>query len=175
MHKESIFTALLAAAAFLKYPIGDVAAQALELATAKPESLIRKALLVEESRSSRLEREATLQALVKQLARLLPVLAQVRGQHVQITGHEHRLQVAGRDLVTTTKHVSRNTITPDGRHVTIEQRAQLQAVSASLPVGSAARMLSQISSVPIGCCKDPTREHRKVILLITSTEKTEGR
>ncbi len=158
MKTASIFATLLAAAAFLKHPLRDVAtqavkdayaavkahlqkrfadkpgaAQALELATAKPESLLRKALLVEESAPYALDRDAELQALATRLATVLPVSAEVT-QSVSVAGQGNRVQVAGRDLVTTVKRISRNTITPDARHVTAEQRVQLQAVIAEVAV-----------------------------------------
>jgi hypothetical protein len=85
MQTESIFSTLLAAAAFLKHAVQGVASQAvrdaygaaktylrkkfaanpdaaraLELATEKPESLIRKALLVEDSALSALDRDSEL-------------------------------------------------------------------------------------------------------------------
>lgn len=85
MQTETILATLLAAAAFLKRSDQDMvadsigaaydavkahlwkkfdpnadAARALELAIAKPESLIRKALLVEESASSGLEHDPEL-------------------------------------------------------------------------------------------------------------------
>ena len=137
MQTESILSTLLAAAAFLKHAVQDVASQsvrdayeaakaylrkkfssnpgathALELATAKPESLIRKALLAEESASSELHHDPELGRLAVNLAALLPPSAEKVSQTVQVTGHRNVVQVAGRDFIRTDKLVRRNTITP---------------------------------------------------------------
>jgi hypothetical protein len=137
MQTESIFSTLLAAAAFLKHAVQDVASQsvrdayeaaktylrkkfrsnpgatqALELATAKPESLIRKALLAEESTFSGLDHDPELGRLVENLAALLPPAAERVSQTVEVTGHRNVVQVAGRDFIRTDKLVRRNTITP---------------------------------------------------------------
>jgi hypothetical protein len=157
MQPESIFSTLLAAAAFLKHAIQDLASEsvrdayeaakaylykkigtnpdatrALELATAKPESLIRKALLVEESASSDLDRDPELTLLIKRLAALLPPSAERVSQTVQVTGHRNVVQVAGRDFIQTDKLVRRNTITPDERHLTVEQRERIRQMGGEL-------------------------------------------
>lgn len=154
MQTESIFSTLLSAAAFLKHAVQDVASQsvrdsyeaaktylrkkfstnpdatrALELATEKSESLPRKALLVEESASSGLDRDPELARLIEILAALLPAPDMV-SQNVRVTGQRNIVQVAGRDLIQTEKLVRRNTITPDERHLTVEQRErELQVAS----------------------------------------------
>lgn len=158
MQTETILATLLAAAAFLKRPLGDVAIQAirdgyealkthlrrkleakpdamdaLELATEKPESLIRRALLAEECAALELEKDDELRALSAKLAALLPVSTGAI-QDVRVTGDRNRVQVAGRDLVTTTKHVTRNAITPNARHITVEQGEQLKTVIGELAV-----------------------------------------
>jgi len=51
---------------------------------------------------------------------------------IRVAGHGNRIQVAGRDPITTTKHISRNAITPDDRHLTGEQKVQVQAVLGEL-------------------------------------------
>jgi hypothetical protein len=157
MQTESIFSTLLAAAAFLKRAVQDVASQsvrdayeaakaylrkkfgtnpdadrALELATSKPESLIRKALLAEESASSNLDRDPELARLIENLAALLPPLADRVSQSVRVTGHRNIVQVAGRDLIQTEKFVRRNTITPNERHLTVEQRERIREVAGEL-------------------------------------------
>jgi hypothetical protein len=156
MQTESIFATLLAAAAFLKHPVQDVAAEsikdaytaakkylrqkfgedseaadALELATAKPESLMRKALLAEESALADLERDAELARLIEHLAALLPPTNDVH-QNVRVVGDGNRVQVAGRDLIHTEKLVRRNTITPDERHLSVEQRDRLRDVAGEI-------------------------------------------
>lgn len=157
MQTETILATLLTAAAFLKKPVQDMvtdsirtaydatkahlrkkfgegseAANALEMATAKPESLIRKALLVEESASSGLGADAVLHGLIERLSSLLPASVQVTGPGVQVSGCRNVVQVAGRDLIHTAKHIQRNAITPDERHLSVEQREQIQAVIGEL-------------------------------------------
>lgn len=156
MPTESIFSTLLAAGAFLKHATQDVISQsvrdayeaaktylrkkintnpdatrALELATDKPESLARKALLAEESASSGLERDPELARLIENLAVLLPAPDMV-SQNVRVTGQRNIVQVAGRDLIQTEKLVRRNTITPDERHLTAEQRERIREVAGEL-------------------------------------------
>lgn len=156
MQTESIITTLLAAAAFLKHPVEEVAGQAirdayeaarsylrkklgadskaanaLEFATVKPESLLRKAVLAEVWTSSALAADVELARLIERLAALLPS-RDVVGQNVEVGGRGNRVQVAGRDLIHTEKIVRRNTITPDERHLTIEQRDRLRDVVADL-------------------------------------------
>lgn len=157
MQTEFIFSTLLAAAAFLKHAVQDVSSQsvrdayevakaylrkkfssnpgathALELATAKPESLIRKALLAEESMSSGLDHDPELDRLVEKLATLLPPPADRVSQTVRVTGHRNVVQVAGRDFIHTEKLVHRNTITPDERHLSAEQRKRIRDVAGEL-------------------------------------------
>jgi hypothetical protein len=157
MQTETIFARLLAAAAFLKDPVQDLATaslrdaydsakaylrkrfgegsevtKALDLATAKPDSLIRRALLVEESASSALETDTVLRELIERLSSLLPSSAQIERASVRVSGNGNRVQVVGRDLIHTTKHVQRNTITPDERHLSVDQREQVQSVLAEL-------------------------------------------
>ena len=157
MQTETILATLLTAAAFLKKPVQDMvtdsiraaydatkahlrkrfgesseAANALEMATAKPESLIRKALLVEESASSGLSTDAVLHGLIERLSSLLPASVRDTGPCVRVSGSGNSVQVAGRDLIHTAKHIQRNTITPDERHLSVEQRDQLQSVISEL-------------------------------------------
>ena len=157
MQTETILATLLTAAAFLKKPVQDMvtdsiraaydatkahlrrkfgesseAANALDMATAKPESLIRKALLVEESASSGLSTDAVLHGLIERLSSLLPASVQVTGPRVRVSGSGNSVQVAGRDLIHTAKHIQRNAITPDARHLSVEQREQIQSVIGEL-------------------------------------------
>jgi hypothetical protein len=157
MQTESIFSTLLAGTAFLKHPIQGVASQAvrdayeaakgylrtklsthpdaahaLEMATEKPESLIRKALLVEESAASGVNRDSELVRLIENLAALLPPPSETGNQNVRVSGDRNIVQVAGRDLIRTEKLVRRNTITPDERHLTVEQRERIRAVAGEL-------------------------------------------
>src|SRR5437868_972129 len=115
MQTEAIIGTLLAAAACLKRPVQEMVSQslndayetvqaylrrklgpnphavdALDLATEKPESLIRKALFVEESDSANLADDAELARLIDQLAALLPLSAGASSPSVQINGHSNR-------------------------------------------------------------------------------------
>ena len=156
MQLEAIITHLLAAAAFLKRPFqsaatesvkdlyeaikthlrkkfgaASAAAQALELATAKPESLMRKALLAEETAAAVLETDSDLARLVERLTGLMPQSAR---PEVHIAGNSNHVQVAGRDLIRTERIVYRNAITPDERHLSLEQRQHVRAMLAELAV-----------------------------------------
>lgn len=153
MQTEFIITTLLDAAAFLKHPLeglavqavrdayvaaktylkqklgkGSEAAKALELATEKPESLMRKAVLAEECAAVSFECDAALMRLIDGLAEVLPRLTSPASQNVEVSGRGNRVEVAGRDLIRTEKIVRRNTITLDARHLTVEQRDRLRRV-----------------------------------------------
>lgn len=152
MHTESIITTLLAAAAFLKHPIQEVAGQsihdayeaaksylwkklgpdskaanALEFATAKPESLLRKAVLAEIWTAHDFAGDAEFVSRIEKLATLLPA-RELAAHDVKVSGRGNRVQLAGRDLIHTERIVRRNTITPDERHLTVEQRDRLRSV-----------------------------------------------
>ena len=157
MQTEPIISTLLAAAAFLKHAVQDVASQsiqdaygaaksylkkqfganpdaarALEMASAKPKSLIRKALLAEECDDLDLGRDAELARLIENLAALLPSSAGPVRQSVRVTGDGNTVQVAGRDLIHTSKLIRRNAITPDERHLTTEQREHVRQLVGEL-------------------------------------------
>ena len=164
MQTKTIIGRLLAAAAFLKKPAQEIASQAikdayratkahlqkmlsanpdavdaLDLATEKPESLVRKALLVEESASVDLAGDAELARLIRELAELLSLSGEMVAQNVRVTGRENRVQVAGRDLINTEKFIERNAITPDERHLTVEQKEELQSLISELAARLAGR------------------------------------
>ena len=157
MQTEPIISTLLAAAAFLKHAVQDVASQsirdgyaaaksylqkkfapnpdaarALEMATAKPESLIRKALLAEECDDLDLGHDTELARLIENLAALLPPSAGLVRQSVLVTGDGNMVQVAGRDLIHTSELIRRNTITPDERHLTTEQREHVRQLVSKI-------------------------------------------
>lgn len=152
MNTESIVSVVLAAAAVLKEPATVVASQAvkdlyeaakyylrrkfasmpaaaeaLEFATAKPQSPARKAALLEEAEPAELERDAELTSLVSRLETLLP-----RGAPpsvtAYVTGTRNQVNVAGGDLTVTSRLVQRNVITPDDRHLAREQRTRLRTL-----------------------------------------------
>ncbi len=153
MNTEAIISTVLSAAAFLQEPIRALAsqslrdvyeatkyylrrkfgphpeaAQALDLATEKPASAARKALLVEESEPANLPADPDLVRLIEQLAGLMPARAEGARQFVTVEGTSNQVQVAGRDLIVAAHHVSRNEITPDDRHLAREQRSALLRV-----------------------------------------------
>ncbi len=153
MNPEAIITTLLAAAAFLKKPVQDIAVQSikdvyeaaryylrkkfgehtdaakvLDLATEKPESQLRKAVLVEETTTAGLHHDTELVRLAAELARLLPSRKDTAAQCVQVEGVRNRVTVAGRDVINAERVVQRNNITPDERHITSEQRERVRAV-----------------------------------------------
>jgi hypothetical protein len=153
MNTESIITTVLSAAGFLQEPLRALAsqslrdvyaatkyylrrkfsahpeaAQALDLATEKPSSAARKALLVEESEPANLSADPDLVRLIEQLACLMPARAEATRQFVTVEGTRNQVQVAGRDLIVAAHHVSRNEITPDDRHLAREQRTALRRV-----------------------------------------------
>lgn len=157
MNTEAIIATLLSAAAFLKKPVQDAATQSvkdlftdvrnylrrkfgegsdaakvLDLATQKPESAMRKAVLVEETAAAGLGSDTELLRLVEQLAAFVS-RAEEDSQNVRVNGDRNHVHVAGRDLVVhVTKHVSRSVITPDERHLTTEQRESLRQVIAEV-------------------------------------------
>ncbi len=150
MQTETIVSTLLAAAAWLKEPAHAIASQglrdlyaaakyflkrkfagnspastALELATEKPTSPGRKTVLVEESEPFDLHADAELRQLIDRMTDLLPSSPEDRPQNVTVEGTGNDVKVAGRDLIVTQRHVQRNAITPDERHLMHEQRSRL--------------------------------------------------
>jgi len=159
MKTDEVFTILLSAAAFLKDPVQSVATQsikdayvaakyylrkkfgpesdatkALDLAVEKPESESRKAVLLEETAEANLDGDTDVVRLIEQLARCLPLQVHNPATQVRVWGHGHRVQVAGRDLVVTARHVQRNAITPGDTHVSAEQRRRLAALITQVAV-----------------------------------------
>lgn len=157
MKTEELCALLLSAAAFLQKPLqevstqslkdlyaaakaylrrkfgeGSAAAKVLELATEKPESAMRKALLVEEAASAGLEHDPELPRLIEQLTAALPAARDATRQTVRVTGRHNHVQVAARDIINTARHVRRSVITPDERHLDAAQKRQLGAVIAEL-------------------------------------------
>lgn len=137
MQTEEIITTLLAAAAFLKKPVQDVAAQSikdvyeaakyyvrkkfgdgsdgakvLDLAVEKPESSMRKAVLAEEAASVGIESDPDLVRLIEQLTELLPKPESPAWQHVHVAGRANKVLVAGRDVIHAERVVRRNRISP---------------------------------------------------------------
>lgn len=157
MNIDTVLATLLKAASFLKKPVQDLAAQsvkdvydavkvrlqrklsgrpdaldALEKATAKPESVPRQDVLREETKDIALDDDLELQHLLHHLANLLPPADPVVRLNVRVGGRGHRVQVAGRDIITAEKHVQKNIITPDERHLSGEQKAKLRPLIKEL-------------------------------------------
>lgn len=157
MQREEFIRILLAAAAFLKTPLetlalqslkdvyataksylakklglGSAANQALDLALEKPESEAHQTVLNEESAAAGLEMDAELSRLGETLVTLLPVSAGDVRQNVRVVGRGNHVQVAGGDIITTTRQVRRNVLTPGEGHVTADQRKQLVALIAQV-------------------------------------------
>lgn len=164
MQTEAIITTLLDAARFLKQPIGDIASQslkdayeaaksylrnrfghdsdgakALELATDKPESAFRKAVLVEETNSAGMGTDVGLHRLIEELFLKLPEAFRPSLQQVRVSGEANRVNVAGRDIVTAERVVHRNAITPDARHITPDEKRQLRPIISELAYRLAGR------------------------------------
>ena len=157
MNTEAIITTLLAAAAFLKRPVQEVAVQSikdiyeaakyylrkkfgdrsdgakvLDLAIEKPESSMRRAVLVEEAAALGIENDADLCRLIEQLAALLPAPASDAWQHVHVAGRGNNVSVAGRDVIHIERLIRRTGIAPNERHVTAEQRDQIRLLIGEL-------------------------------------------
>jgi hypothetical protein len=151
MTTEAVVTALLRAASVLKKPIEDAAAlgikdlyaaakarllgklggnpdaaDAVEKATEKPDSMARKAVLVEEMQGTKLDDDLELMHLLQHLVKLLPPTEPTIRQDVRVKGRGHRVQVAAGNIINTEKTVRKNVITPDERHLSGEQKERLQ-------------------------------------------------
>src|SRR4051812_8794302 len=150
MQTDALITTLLSAAAFLKEPVRAIASQslrdvyettkyylrrkfgtpsrgatALEMATEKPTAAGSRALLVEETASAGLDKDEELIRLVGMLDHLLDTLGGPTVGDVRIHGDGNRVQVAG-SIVNTERHVTRNVITPDARHLDPDESAELR-------------------------------------------------
>jgi len=168
MNPSTIVATLVAAAAFLKKTITEVSARAiqdsyngvkrylrhklgaessagkaLEMATDKPDSIARKSVLIEELESSGLREDSELDQLVEQLRLRMSGRVPAVSQTVHVPGDRNNVQVAGRDIITTLKHIQRNVITPDERHLSHEQCDALRRI-----LGEVARRLADEKGVP---------------------------
>lgn len=158
MQTDTIIDTLLAAAAFLKEPAQAIASQslrdiydstkyylrrkfggaqssgavALDAATDKPESPGRKLTLLEESAAAKLDADADLARLIQIMAALLGGLGVVVPSVIHVAGNHGTVNVAGRDLVQSTRHVIRNAVTPDASHLSGEQCIELRVVIADV-------------------------------------------
>lgn len=156
MTTDEIVATLLRAASIIKKPLEEVASQgvkdlyaaakaklrekfggnrdaadALEKATEKPESPARKAVLAEEMQETKWTDDLELMHLFQHLAKSLPTDPTIR-QDVRVRGRGNRVQVAAGNIINTEKHVQKNAITPDERHLSGEQKNQLQPLIQEL-------------------------------------------
>jgi hypothetical protein len=129
---QSLKDAYAAAKSYLakKLGIGSSANRALDLAVEKPESETRKSLLAEESAG--LEMDPEFCRLGETLAAMLPANMNRVRQNVRVTGRGNRVQVAGGDIITTTRQVHRNVLTPGNGHLDAGQRKKLVALIAEV-------------------------------------------
>ena len=157
MNTESIITTFLAGAAWLQEPAHAVASQALrdlyaatkyylkrkfaqhpaathalELAAEKPASSARKAMLVEEAEPAELATDSEVRSLIERMAALLPANARTSSASVHVAGNGNQVNLAGRDMIVTARHVRRTAITPDERHVVHVERARLRELIHAL-------------------------------------------
>lgn len=157
MQLDTIIQTLLSAAAFLKKPIADAAghsikelfdtachylkrkfgehsdgAKVLDLAVEKPESALRKAVLVEEAGAAGLAGDADLMRLAEKIASLLPVMSEPSGHSVQVSGRQNKVVVAGRDVIQAERVVRRSAIAPNEAHITAAQRKRIRALIGEL-------------------------------------------
>jgi hypothetical protein len=157
MQTEAIIATLLAAAAFLKKPVQDVAAQSikdvyeaakyylrkkfgdgsdgakfLDLTLEKPESAMKKAVLAEEAAAADIESDPDFVQLIERLDALLPEVADPVWQHVHVAGRGNKVLVAGRDVIHTERVIRRTGIVPNERHVTPQQRDEIRALIGEL-------------------------------------------
>lgn len=93
----------------------------------RPHAAGSKALLVDETAAAGLHDDPELLRLGKTLKSLLAAVDAPSIGDVHVNGDGNRVQVAG-SIVNTERHVSRNTITPDERHVTPSPSAELRRV-----------------------------------------------
>lgn len=156
MQTETIITTLLSAAALLKEPLQTLAthslkdlydaavyylrkkfgpeseaALVLDLATEKPDSITRRAALIEEAVAADIGSDTELIGLTKRMIALLPI-SEAFAQAVRVAGDGNQVQVAGGDIVHTTRHVQRNVVTPDERHLDAAQRKTVRTLIADL-------------------------------------------
>ncbi len=157
MQLDAIISTILSAAAFLKKPVQDAAgdsikdlldaaryylkkkfgegsdrADVVDLALEKPDSEMRKGLLIEEAHAEGLGMDPELPRLAKKLAALLPSPSEAAWQNVRVNGRANKVLVAGRDVITTERVVQRSAVAPDEQHVSAGQRQRLRALIAEL-------------------------------------------
>ena len=154
MDTNTIVTALLSAAAFLKEPIRAVASQSLrdvydaakfylkkkvgpdsrnarllDLATSEPNSPLRHALLPDVAQTAALDQDPDVTRLTETLVAMLGGLGVPRpAQQVTIGGDAENVQVVAGDFIATQRHVTRNAVTPDESHLGAEQVEQVRAL-----------------------------------------------
>lgn len=157
MNTDTIVTALLSAAAFLKEPIRAVASQSLrdvydaakfylrkkfgvgsrnahllDLATDQPTSPLSHAMLTDAANSAALDQDADMKRLTETLLAMLGGLNVRPGQNVTIGGNAENVQLVAGDFISTPRHIVRNVVAPDESHLDAEQVGQLRALIADV-------------------------------------------
>lgn len=157
MPTDTIVTALLSAAAFLKEPIRAIASQSLrdvydaakfylkkkfgpdsrhahllELATAAPTLSASRAMLTEAAQAGALDQDPDVVRLAESLIAMLGGLGATPIQNVSIGGDANHVNVVGGDFISTPCHVTRNVVTPDESHLDGEQVGQIRALIADV-------------------------------------------
>lgn len=157
MDTNTIVTALLSAAAFLKEPIRAVASQSLrdvydaarfylkkrfgadsrnarllDLATAEPHSPLSHAMLTDVAKSAALDQDRDVVRLAETLIAMLSGLGARPTQQVTIGGDAENVQVVAGDFIATQRHVTRNVVVPDESHLDAEQVGHVRALIADV-------------------------------------------
>lgn len=156
MQTDALISTLLSAAAFLKEPVRAIASQSLrdvyettkyylrrkfgipsrgatvlDLATEKPAAAGSHAMLAEETTAAGLDKDPEVVRLIEMLASLLAVMGAPSIGDVRVNGDGNRVQVAG-SIVNTERHVTRNAITPDERHLHPDETTELRRLIATV-------------------------------------------
>lgn len=157
MDTNTIVTALLSAAAFLKEPIRAVASQSLrdvydaakcylkrkfgpesrnshflELATAEPSAPLSRAMLLHVAKSAALDQDPDVTRLAEALLSMLGALDPQPVQNVTIGGNAENVQVVAGDFISTSRHIVRNVVAPDESHLDGEQVGQIRTLIADV-------------------------------------------
>jgi hypothetical protein len=89
-------------------------------------------MLIEECAPAKLETDAEVVRLIQTLAALLGGLGALAPATVAVQGTGNHVEVAGRDIVRTERHIVRNAITPDESHLNPTECAEIRRVIAEV-------------------------------------------
>lgn len=150
MQREEFIRVLFSAAAFLKAPLESVVGQSLKdaytvtkaylttkLGRGSPtqhalDRALEKPETAPQDAAAGLEMDDELCRLGETLAALLSAAAREARQSVRVTGQGNHVQVAGGDIVTTTRLVRRTVLTSGDGHLPATQRRQLVRLIAEV-------------------------------------------